>query len=297
MRAWAALVLCAALSLAGASQGCVLAITGGGLEGRYIHGVPDVSQPPPNLLGFASTANWSAPLSAANVIAFLATTVGYWGRGVSGNLAPGDLSAYLGYFMATNGAGSPDRVNSRLRLPGTLLADIAAGIREYARWDPSHRFYTPPPAILNKAGADWNVSLLQGPALDLSRYRQAVGTGIPPLVVFAYWNPVDSGRALWLDASGRRVNVRFYAWGPAIASTEGLAPAGAGVPVESWDAEKGIGHIAVGVGYLQGDPDGPGPLPDTTWLLVHDTWAATAEHVAIPWVHVLGLVTIGPAAR
>lgn len=294
MRVGTALVLCAALFLTGASQGCVLAITGGGLEGRFIHGIPDVSQPPPNHLGFASTANWSAPLSAANVIAFLATTVGYWGRGVSGNLTPGDLSAYLGYFMATNGEGSPDRANSHSRLPGTRIEDIAAGIREYARWDPSHRFHTPPPAILNKAGADWEVSLFQGAALDAHRYRQAVGTGVPPLVVFAYWNPLDSGRDLWLDASGRRVNVRFYTWGPAITSTAGLTPAGAGVPVESWDAERGIGHVGVGEGYVVGDPDGPGPLPDTTWLLVHDTWAATAEHVAIPWAHVLALITIGP---
>jgi len=293
MRAWTMVVLCVAVSLVGTAQGCVLAITGGGLEGRYIHGVPDVSQPVPNYLAFASVDHWSAPLSAASVIAFLSTTVGYWGRGVSGNLPPGELSSYLGYFMATNGAGSPDREGHRLRLPGTVLGDIAAGIREYARWDPGHRFRTPPPAILNKAGAEWEVSLLSG---DTHLYREALRTGVPPLVVFAYWNPLDSGRDLWLDASGRRVNVRFYTWGLAITSTEGLASV-PGFPVEAWGPDVGVGHAVVGVGYLDGDPDGAGPLPHGIWLIVHDTWAATAERVAIPWDHVLGLVTIGPTVK
>jgi len=296
MRAWCALGLCIVITAVGTGQGCVLAVTGDGLVGWYIHGVPDVSQPVPNHLGFASVDGWSAPLSAASVIAFLSTTVGYWGRGVSGNLAPAELSSYLAYFMATNGSGSPDRANHRLRLPGTVLADIAAGVRDFARWDPVHRFRTPPPPILNKAGADWEVRAVEGDALDADRYRDALRTGVPPLVVFAYWNPEDTGRELWLHGSGRNVSVRFYTWGSVIAATTG-ADTTAGVPVEAWSPDDGIGHVVVGVGYLEGDPDGAGPLPHGTWLVVHDTWAATAERVAIPWDHVLGLVTIGPTVR
>ena len=295
MRTWSSVAMCALFCLVGVGQGCVLMISGDGLEGRYIAGVPDVSQPPPNPLDFASVDNWSGPLSAASVIAFLGGTVGGWPRGVSGNLHPGAVSAYLGYFMATNGIGSPDRANAVLRLPGTILEDLVAGIREFARWDPVHRFRTPPPSMLNKAGFDAEVLLIQAPDLEPGRYHAALNRGRPPLVVLRYWNPRDTGRAMWLTASGYRVHVRFYTWGPEIRSSKESSLVSAGVPPEVWDPDRGVGHVVVGEGFLIGDPDGPGPLPNTLWLLVRDTWAATAEHVAIPWGEVVGLVVLGPA--
>lgn len=288
-------MLCGLLGLAGLGQGCVLTIVGEGLEGRYLPGVPDVSQPPPNPLGFASVDNWSGPLAAASAIAYLETTVGGWPRGVSGNLSPEALSAYLGYFMATNGAGSPDRANAALGFPGTIVEDLVAGLREFARWDPVYRFRTPPPALLNKAGFDAEVVLIEGRGLDPARYQVALNRGSPPLVVFRYWNPVDSGRAMWLSASGYRVHARFYTWGPEIRSSSESSLAGRGVPPEIWDPERRIGFVAVGEGYLSGDPDGPGPLPNTLWLLVRDTWGVTAEHVAIPWGEVVALVLLGRA--
>lgn len=293
MRTWIALALGGLLSLGGAGQGCVLPLVGEGLEGRYIAGVPDVSQPPPNPLGFPSVGDWSGPLAAASAIAFLEKTVGGWPRGVSGNLAPDALSAYLGYFMATNGVGSPDRTNAALRLPGTILEDLVVGIREFARWDPVHRFRTPPPPLLNKAGFDAEVVLIEGSGVEPERYRAALGRGSPPLVVLRYWNPLDSGQARWLAAAGYRVHVRFYTWGPEIRSSAESSLGG--VPREVWDPARRIGHVVVGEGYLVGDPDGAGPLPNTLWLLVRDTWGATAEHVAIPWGEVLGLILLGPA--
>ncbi len=293
MRTSSCVALGVLLGVAALGQGCVLAIGGGGLEGRYIAGVPDVSQPPPNPLGFASVDNWSGPLAAASAIAFLSSTIGGWPRGVTGNLSPDALSAYLGYFMATNGRGSPDRLNATLGLPGTVVDDLVAGIREFARWDPLHRFRTPPPPILNKAGFEAEVVLIEGSGLSPASYQAGLARGSPPLVVFRYWNPVDSGRALWLEASGHRVHVRFYTWGPEVRSS--AAGSLAGVPREAWDPERRIGPVAVGEGFLVGDPDGPGPLPGALWLLVRDTWAATAEHVAIPWGEVLALVLLGGA--
>ncbi|MCR4391850.1 MAG: hypothetical protein NUV94_03505 [Candidatus Acetothermia bacterium] len=141
MRAWCCVALSVVLGLAGLGQGCVLTIAGGGLEGRYLAGVPDVSQPPPNPLGFLSVDNWSGPLAAASAIASLGATVGGWPRGVSGNTAPDALSAYLGYFMATNGQGSPDRANAALGLPGTIVDDLASGIREFAWSAPPRGLY------------------------------------------------------------------------------------------------------------------------------------------------------------
>lgn len=295
VRAWPSAAACGLLCLVGLGQGCVLAIVGDGLEGRYIAGVPDVSQPPPNPLGFPSVDSWSGPLAAAAAVAFLATTVGGWPGGVTGNLPPEALSAYLGYFMATNGTGSPDRANAAQGLPGTTLEDLVAGIVEFARWDPVHRFRTPPPPPLNKAGFDAEVALIDGHDLNPIRYQVALGQGSPPLVAFRYWNPVDSGTTLWLTASGYRVPARFYTWGPEIRSSKESSLTGAGVPRETWAPDRRIGHVAVGVGYLVGDPDGTGPLPHTLWLLVRDTWAATAEHVAIPWREVLALVVLRPA--
>ncbi len=294
MRTWTSVALCALLGLAGLGQGCVLTIVGDGVEGRYLPGVPYVSQPPPNPLGFPSVDHWSGPLAAAGAIAYLATTVGGWPRGVTGNLTPGELSAYLGYFTATNGLGSPDRANAALGLPGTIVDDLVAGIREYARWDPVHRFRTPPPPMLNKAGFDAEVVLIEGQGLVPARYQEALNRGSPPLVVFRYWNPVDSGRAMWVTGSGYRVYVRFYTWGPEIRSSTQSSLSGPGVPREAWDPDRGVGHVVVGEGYLIGDPDGPGPLPNTLWLLVRDTWAATAEHGAIPWGQVSALVLLGP---
>lgn len=295
MRSWAPVVLGVLVGVVGAGQGCVVTISGDGLEGRYVAGVPDMSQPPPNPLEFPSVDNWSGPLAGASTIAYLGTTVGGWPRGVSGNLSPAEVSAYLGYFMATNGVGSPDRANAVRGLPGTIVEDLVAGIREFARWDPVHRFRTPPPAMLNKAGFDADVVLVGGPHLGPHAYQASIRAGSPPLVVFRYWNPLDSGHALWVTGSGYRVYVRFYTWGPEIRSSKDSSVAGAGVPVEIWDPDRGIGHVVVGEGFLIGDPDGAGPLPSALWLLLRDTWGATADHVAIPWGEVLALVLLGRA--
>jgi hypothetical protein len=280
----------ALLPVTGLGQACVLSISGDGFEGRIIPGIPDVSQPPPNALRFPSVDHWSGPAAAAGVIAFLDGTVG-WPIGVSGNLSPEALSGYLGYFMATNGSGSPDRINARARRPGTLIEDLAAGIREFARWDEVHLHRTPPPPLVNKAGVNWEAVVVAG-EVDPPIYQRVLGTGTPPLVVLRYWNPVDSGRALWISASGHRFHVRFYTWGAPIRSSREVGPLGDGVPAEEWAPEHGIGHVVVGEGWLEGDPDGRGPLPKALWLLVRDTWAATAEHVAIPWGEVLALITI-----
>ncbi len=73
-------------------------------------------------------------------------------RAAGGGLAPGTLSAYLGHFMATNGASSPDRANAHTRRPGTLTEDSPAGIVDFAAWAG-----TPPPVTLTAYG--WGEAL------------------------------------------------------------------------------------------------------------------------------------------
>ncbi|MBC7222501.1 hypothetical protein H5T56_05935 [Candidatus Bipolaricaulota bacterium] len=70
------------------------------------------------------------------------------------------------------------------------------------------------------------------------------------------------------------------------------------VPEEQWDEKKDegrrIGHAVTGVGWFKGDPDGHGLLPNTLWVIVHDTWSTTPQDVAVPWNYVRGLVRLGP---
>ena len=65
------------------------------------------------------------------------------------------------------------------------------------------------------------------------------------------------------------------------------------VPNEKWNEKQGIGHAVTAVGFLEGDPDGSGPLPETRWVIVHDNWASTPENIAIPWKNINGVVFFG----
>jgi len=96
--------------------------------------------------------NWCAPLAVANSLVFLDLVVEFdWAHGVTGGgIEIWDLSEYLGYFMATNGEGSPDRENARCHSSGTLRKDIPPGVMEYACWDCDNLYETPPPELIEK---------------------------------------------------------------------------------------------------------------------------------------------------
>jgi len=272
----------------------VTEVMGDGFEGAYIAKVPDASQPPPNPLGFQSVDNWCAPLAAANAIVFLDQVAeAEWAIEVSGGLSADGLSAYLGYAMATNGEGSPDRLNASPRRPGTMNKDIPYGIMGFVEWNGE-----PPPGErpMQKTRHSWRADLLGSEAgieALWDAYRGSIERGIPAVLCFAFWNPIRP-TPIALPTSREDTVITFYLWGNPIMSTDPLRKEDAKIPEEKWDDHWGIGHAVTGVGFLKGDPDGRGPLPETLWVIVHDNWSSTAEHVAIPWEHLVALIKLLP---
>lgn len=269
----------------------------GDAVGLFILNVPDASQPPSNTLHFHSVDNWCAPLAAANSIVFLDLVVEFdWAHGVTGGLDPLELSEYLGYFMATNGEGSPDRENARCHSSGTFRKDIPPGVMEYARWDRDNLYETPPPELIDKSGLDWRSELVEGDAWDepLDFLMGSIEEQIPPVACFTYWNPVVVEKEE-VGIGSEKVLLYFAEWGVQLSSTEVLHKENPKVPIEEWDEKEGIGHAVTVVGFIKGDPDGAsGPLPNTLWVIVHDNWASTPENIVIPWDHVAGVVVFAP---
>jgi len=264
----------------------------GDAAGSFIHKVPDACQPPNNVLHFHSVDNWCAPLATANSIVFLDSVVGLdWARGVTGGLDPLKISEYLGYFMATNGEGSPDRENAQQRLPGTLSEDIGPGIVDFAVWDGREPPHVP---TLEKERYEWKAVRFDEQVDDELLFeflaKFVSGTGVPPILCFTYWNPEEMA-TFNLEPDG--TPICFATWGESLSSTEILHKENPKVPNEEWNEKQGIGHAVTAEGFLKGDPDGSGPLPETRWVIVHDNWATTAENVAIPWKNVNGIVFFG----
>ena len=280
----------------------------GQVEGYLIPDVPDLSQPPENRLHFRAVDNWCAPTAAADVLVFLDCIARFErAEGVVAKIDPelgpcpeGDqlgllASEYLAYFMCTNGEGSTDRANSRAALPGTAFDDIGVGIEEYAHWDQANPYGRPISEIPQKSSLDWS-ALAEREDGSENRWIQTAETlkqGVPVLVCFSYWNPVLGCEAEMVSEE-RSDPVTFATWGEPISSTEVLRKKDPKVPDEEWgkEAEAGIGHAVAAVGFLVGDPDGEGPLPDTKWLVVHDNWASTPRDIAIPWDSVVGIVIV-----
>ena len=288
-RCLAILLLLAFVALPALAQpeSFVVRLVGDGFEGLYIMEVPDASQPPPNPLGYRSVDNWCAPLAAANALFFLDRVAGAeWALKVSGGLSPDDLSVYLGYFMTTNGEGSAERVNAASQRPGTLNADIAPGLIEFAEWHGE-----PPPGLVWKERYPWRVDFLGSDAGDealLEAYAASIETGIPVVLCLAFWNPV-APTALTLSSSTSTrdaVPIAFYAWGDPITSTTDLRKENPKTPDESWDGKCGIGHAVTGVGFLKDR--------ERFWVIVHDNWSTTVMDVAIPWEYVSALIRFLP---
>ncbi len=270
----------------------------GDATGLFILNVPDASQPPSNTLHFHSVDNWCAPLAVANSIVFLDLVMEFdWAHGVTGGgIEVWDLSEYLGYFMATNGEGSPDRENARYHSSGTLRKDIPPGVMEYARWDRDNLYETPPPEFIEKRGLDWHSELVEGNAWEepLDFLLGSIEEQIPPVACFTYWNPVIIEKEE-VEIGSEKVLLSFAEWGEHLSSTQVLHKENPKVPIEEWNEKEGIGHAVTVVGFIKGDPDGArGPLPNTLWVIVHDNWVSTPENIVIPWDHLAGVVVFAP---
>ena len=242
-----------------------------------IPNVPDLQQPPTGSIG-NPTNNACAPTSAANITMYWDTVMLHPNAiNVDARLIGNTAADYLYYFMDTDNWGSPTRMNGTAYPPavGTYNNDILPGFLELVRWDAAHPFLTPPPNLPTaKLGFDWifNADSLIG----YGPHVAAINAGKPDIVCFKYWNPLPTG-VFVNDPSGARID--FFQWGNQIQDWPN--------PVEHWNLNyfgEGIGHAVTGVGYFSNyDPDGPGPLPLTNWIVCHDNWQGTPTNVAIPW--------------
>jgi hypothetical protein len=294
----AILLIFAMTSGAVAQQDHVAILQVGDAQGLFIVNVPDESQPPDNKLQFASVDNWCAPLAAANALVFLDMDLSdnptvEWATGVCGGLNPLLLSEYLGYFMTTNGEGSPDRENASQRLPGTLLQDIPDAISQLVSWHGNE--WSEPPFLepINKSVYEWDV-MLAGKDAAFDFLLASIEAGIPPIICFSYWNPTVEGNER-IEINKETGLIHFASWGVALDATDVLHKHDPKVPVEVWNEKQGIGHCVTGVGFIKGDPDGvDGPLAEQIWVIVHDNWETTPENIAIAWNHVTEVVVYAP---
>jgi hypothetical protein len=262
-----------------------------GFNMTYIDGVPDTSQPPTQTLpsSFPLITNYCAPMAMVNIL-------GYWdevkglpnAKNVTAFLpnSLGTVAEYLGYFMDTNGQGSPARVNPGL--PGTLDVDIGLGTTEFVRWDLGNPFVTPPPILpAGKLGHNWivttNCSTDYG--LSLAFYKNEIDHGRPLVVSFLYWNPLPVGINVTDPQTGETIGV--FSWGPNYGHSSPPDPE------EYWTGD--IGHAVTGVGYkLNWDPDGAGGLPAADYVIVYDNWLRTPKNIAIPWFNWKCLFAVNP---
>ena len=121
------------------------------LPGKIIPDVPDASQPPPS-----NSANWCVPMAAVNIIDYWANVQCRAGAfGLLGVSPPEVASEDIGWFCGTNGAGSPNRMNTHSLWPGTLTSDIQAGVDEFIQWDIYHLYNNPNPILPQKMSAAW----------------------------------------------------------------------------------------------------------------------------------------------
>ena len=265
-----------------------------GFDMAFIDEVPDTNQPPTVTLVTTVPTNYCAPMAMVNVLEYWDDVMNHANaQNVTAGLAPETAAEYLGYFMDTNNTGSPDRFNNG-GLPGTHNLDITPGTVEFVRWDNTHAFPVLPdpnaPALpAGKVGYDWAVIMTCDTDYNntLDFYKNEIDSGRPLVVSFDFWNPVDKDIAVTDPETGETIDI--FVWGD---SMPGSLPPN---PEEYWTYGD-VGHAVTGVGYkLNWDPDGAGgPIPSADWVIVHDNWPTTPEHVAIPWANWMCLFPVSP---
>ena len=257
----------------------------------FIANVPDTNQPPTNTLPTPNPTNFCAPIAMANILEYWDDVANHANaQNATAGLIPETVAEYLGWFMDTNNAGSPDRTNAGF--PGTENADIAPGTLEFVRWDAAHNppGITAPPFALPAGKLGYNWSVLTNCDISynntLALYKHEIDNGRPLVVSFDYWNPQPVGTNVTDPQTGELIC--SFIWGTNYGYSSPPDPD------EVWTYGD-IGHAVTGVGYvLNWDPDGAGPSPLTDWVIVHDNWATTPENVAVPWANWMCLFPVSP---
>jgi hypothetical protein len=264
----------------------------------YIWNVPDWNQPT-----LAGAFNTCAPISAANILDY------YDPFPYGGTFDPGDTlwynsgipdssntADYIAWFMGTNGAGSPSRINGFTdftgdsipdSIPGTFFTDQDTGLAEYLLWDSTSTFPRPPgpfPAWKAKiTGSGRVVGSTPGLIAGWDTLTTHIEGGRPVKVDFTYWNPED--QFIPFEDSVSQDSFFLHLWGNSTTCSDTLD----GDPPEEWTDD--IGHAVTAVGYIP-NWDGDGLTPPQNWVIVHDNWPNTAVNVVIPWNHLMGMVTV-----
>ena len=261
--------------------------------GTLIENVPDTNQPPTmTLITTVNPTNFCAPIAMANILEYWDDVANHVNaQNVTAGLIPETVAEYLAWFMDTNFPipPNPDRGNGPHL--GTKDKDIAPGTLEYARWDivrnPPGITPTPWPLPAGKLGYNWSVLMNcdTNYTLTLNLYKNEINNGRPLVVSFDYWN-LKPGLNVTDPQSGETISV--FDWDTPTSSSSYPNPD------ETW-IYGDIGHAVTAVGYiLNWNPDGPGPLPATDYVIVHDNWATTPENVAVPWANWMCLFPVSP---
>jgi len=254
------------------------------LPGKIIPDVPDASQPPPS-----NSANWCVPMAAVNIIDYWANVQCRAGAfGLLGVSPPEVASEDIGWFCGTNGAGSPNRMNTHSLWPGTLTSDIQAGVDEFIQWDIYHLYNNPNPILPQKMSAAWILDT--DSTLGFSYYKNEIDEHRPAIVCFSNWDLVLSDS---VKDPSLQETVYVYRWADPIHNQPQIN----GAPEETWfpddNAANAPGHTVTGYGYWEiFDPDTSGT--PTNWVIVRDNWLVTPKAVAVPWNYWKATVALNP---
>lgn len=242
--------------------------------GKIIHDVPDANQ-------YTRTMplNWCVPVATVNVIDYWANvkcTPGAYG--LLGTNPPDKAALQIGWFCATNGAGSTNRLNSLLGRPGTLTPDIEPALDEFIRWDKQNTFGNTS-FLPRKTSSQWSIQtdLVGG----FNGFKAEVNSGRPAVICFTHWDIQYVGT---YNDPLLQEPIALYVWAQQPADTTQIE----GSPGEKWYPEAPSpefpGHAVTGYGYWeQFDPDGSGSAPFGNWAIVRDNWQTTPKAIAIPW--------------
>ena len=237
-----------------------------------IKNVPDYSQPPTNTLPSTIDSNYCAPFAFLNII-------DYWehvqlhpdAQGLMTALPPLEVAEYIGWFMSTNGTGSPLRMNGNPPFSGTLNIDQAVGMVDYINFDMIDTLGFPYPVPPQKvAQPTWGI--MEHFVDDFVMFHSEIDMGNPVKLDFSHWNIFPTGDTIY--HLGPPIDtIQIYKWGPPIHFSAEIEDA----PFEEWNLEPGelsIGHAVTGVGYI---------MDTLEFAIVHDNWANTPKNIAVPW--------------